>query len=353
MSARIEIGVGPSSGAGPTQFVTAFEGGKVVVPLSGAPEVSFTMPGNSPAAGISDGLATDVWVYKTGALWQRCRMLPLAQSWNEHGDDTVSVRAVGYRRLVEKRHLVTSPAPSFSATDQGAIMWAFIEHTQATAGGDLGITAGTYTTGVLRDRNEYAIGDNLGTLMGNLSDVLDGCWWGIDANLVFTARMWTDFPTRTERITHGSNARSLNRDPTDGFTNAAGALGSTQDTVAHWVEAADVATDPRGRWEAFDSSHGSVTVQGTVNDYAEGLLFTGSYPPSLWTVALDPAAFFEGSSNYEAGDLVTIVVPRSAANEVGVPPVHVIAQVTELSVSFDSNGGHEVQLAASEQGVAA
>lgn len=345
--------MGPWTGDGPVQYVTAFDGARITASLTGGPEVSFSMPGSSAAALVSDGLATDVWAYKSGVLWKRARMLPLRQAWDEDGNDTVTVQAIGYRRVVERRHLVTAPAPTFAAVDQGAILWALVQHTQATAGGDLGVTAGTYLTGVLRDRNEYAIGDNLGTLMGNMSDVLDGCWWGIDADREFSARMWTDFPTRDERIIYGGNARSLVRDPTPGFVNAAGSIGSTQQTVAHWEEAADVATDPRGRWEAFDSSHGSVTVQATVEDYAAGLLFNGSYPPALWTVRLDPAAFFEGASGYAEGDLVTIVVPRSAADPVGVPPVQVIAQVTEVSVSFDADGNVEVEIAAAEQGVAA
>lgn len=352
MTGRIQLAVGPASGDAPTQVVTSFSGGQLKASLARGPELSFTMDGLSPAALVSDGLATDVWVFVGGTLAHRCRMLPLKQGWGEAGEDTVAVTAVGYRRLVEGRHIISGP-PTFSATDQGSILWQLVQHTQAQAGGDLGITAGSYTTGVLRDRNEYKVGDNLGTLMTNMSNVLDGCWWGVDANLVFSARMWTDFPVRSERIVRGGNARAMDRDPGTMFANAAGAIGSTQDTVASWVAAADVATDPRGRWEAFDSSHGSVTDQGTVDDYAAGLLFTRSYPPALWVVQLDPAAYFDGDASYVEGDIVTIVVPRSAVNEVGAPPVHVTAQVTEVSITFDEHGATSVQLAASEQGVAA
>lgn len=344
--------MGPASGSAPTQVVTSFSNGQLKASLARGPELTFTMPGRSPAALASDGLATDVWVFVRGVLAHRCRMLPLKQGWTADGDDVVSVTAVGYRRLVEGRHIISGP-PTFSATDQGSILWQLVQHTQAQTGGDLGITAGTYTTGVLRDRNEYKVGDNLGTLMTNMSNVLDGCWWGVDADLVFTARLWTDFPVRSERIVRGGNARTLDRDPGTMFANVAGAVGSTEQTVPAWAVAPTVVTDPRGRWEVFDSSHGSVTDQGTVQDYADGLLFTRSYPPALWTVELEPAAYFDGDAGYVEGDLVTIVVPRSAVNEVGIPPVHVTAQVTEVSIAFDEHGATSVRLAAAEQGVAA
>lgn len=344
---RVSIAVGPWTGSVPSQLVTEFTGGSVKCALNGGPEVRFTMPGKSAAALITSGLATDVWVYRKGVLWQRCRVLPVDQSWNADGEDVATVVAVGYRKVIEARHIITGP-PTFTGVDQAAIMWALINATQATTNGDLGVTDGSVATGVTRDRNEYKIGDNLGKLMGDLGNVIDGAWWGVDAALVFTAQLWTAFASRPDPIVLGANARSMQRTAGKTFANVAGAIGSTEHTVVTWANSAGLGADPRGRWEVFDASHSSVTEQATVDDYADGLVAEREHPPAAWRVELDPASYFDGSSDYAEGEFVRIVVPTSAVDEVGVPPVDVTAQITEVVVGFDEHGATSVALAAVE-----
>jgi hypothetical protein len=344
---RISFAVGPRTGSVPTQPVTLFSSATVKRNLGAGPEVTLTLPARSPAGLVTDGLTTDLWVYKNGALFDRARILPVKQSWGDSGEDDVSITAVGYRRLVEGRHIVSGP-PTFTNVDQGSILKQLVDHTQAQTGGSLGITFGTYTTGVLRTRTEYKIGMPLGQLMTDMGAVENGCWWGIDKDLVFTARLWSDFPTRTDPIVKGTNAKRLTRDPGKvPFANAAGASGSATDTVPEWTTDAGIASDPRGRWEVFDSSHGSVTLQATVAAYAAGALARSLHPPAAWTIELRPESYFEGGSDYAEGEFVQIVVPESSVNEVG-PPANVMARITEVSISVDGDGGTAVTLAAVE-----
>lgn len=343
----MSLAVGPRTNTDPDQAVTQFESATWKRNLRTGPEVSFTMPANSPAALVTDGLTTDVWVYRNGVLDGRCRVLPVDQTWGEDGQDDVTITAVGYQRLVEARHIVTGP-PTFAAVDQGAIGWALITATQATTGGSLGITAGVYTTGQVRDRTEYLIGDPLGTLMTALGDVQNGMWWGISPTLVYTAKLWTAFPTKEEPIARGMNARILQRQRGKTFANAAGVKGDATLTTPVWVTTAGIAADPRGRFEVFDSSHSSVVVQGQLAEYGNGLLLDRDSPPSVWTAQIDPVDYFEGGSNYDVGDYVNIVVPISAVDEIGPPAINVLAQVTEVTVVFDKDGATGVALAAVE-----
>lgn len=334
----------------PTQELTFYSGLTITYSLTG-PEIRFTIPGRSPAAQLIDGLVTDVWVYRDNVLRHRCRTLPVDQIWGPEGSDEASVTAVSYRRLVEARNIISLGAlpagvPSFVAVDQGTIIWNLIQHTQAQTGGNLGITAGTVITGVTRTRTEYKVGDNLGKLMNDLSNVVGGCWWGIDANLVLTAHLWTDFAVRSEPIVLGQTARQLARTRGKGFANVAGAIGSVTDTVVSWATSAGLATDPRGRWEVFDASHGSVILQATVTNYAQGLLAERSHPPSTWAIELEPDAY--ALLDYAPGEFVTIVVPASAVDELGPPPVSVSAQITEVTIALDDSGGVQVTLAAEE-----
>ena len=344
---RISLALGPWNDT-TIHPVSDWSAGSLVLSLTEGPQVSFTLPGGSSAAQQVSGLATDVYVSKLGLPWQRLRVLPVAQDWGESGEDVVTLTAVGYKRVVAARNIFASPPPTYSGVDQGAILWDLIQDTQALPGGDLGITAGTYLTGQLRDRTEYRTGDNYGTLFTDMGNVEDGCWWGIDGDLVFEARLWDAFPVRDLPIVRGQNARRLNRAPAALFANVGGAIGSTEHTTAHWEEDPSVTTDPRGRWEVFDASHSSVILQATVVDYALGLVADGLHPPAVWTVELDPADYFEGASDYDPGDFVTINVPASAVNDVAAPPVSVSAQVTEVSIDFDESGATVVKLAALE-----
>lgn len=344
---RITLAVGPWTGSAPTAPVTSFTSATVKDNLVSGPEIAFTAKADSPAALVTDGLTTDVWCYKKGTLFQRGRVLPIAQSWGADGQDDAAITAVGYRRVVEARFIVSGP-PRYSQTDQGAILWDLISRTQALTNGSLGITAGSYTTGQVRDRMEYKIGDSYGTIMGALGDVVNGCWWGIDPALVFNAKLWSAFTTHAQPIVRGVNANAMSRTPGPRFANYAGASGSDGVTTPEWRPDAGLAADTRGRWEVFDASHSDVTVQATVGEYAAGLLADRSHPPAAWTIDLDPDDYFEGSSNYTTGQFARLVVPKSAVDPVGPPPIDVGVQITEVSIQFTEDGGTTVTLAAVE-----
>ena len=345
---RLVFSIGAASGSAAEQEVTAFTGATYKRSLYAGPTLSCGLPGLSPAGRLLSGLASDVWLYKAGALWDRLRVMPLGQVWTDSGSDDVSLAAVGYRQVVEARHIISGP-PTYTATDQGSIVWGLVQHTQAQTGGNLGITAGTIATGVVRDRTDYKIGDNLGKLLGDLGKVQNGPWWGIDASKVLTARLFTAFSTRTDPIVLGQNARRAERKPVSpGFANAAGAAGSATATVPVWVADAGIGTDVRGRWEAYDSSHSSITVQATVTEYANGLLANRFHPPYAWTFEIDAAAYFENGSNYDVGEFVPVVVPRSAVDEVATPALTATVQITEVTLAWDDAGTITVSLSAVE-----
>lgn len=351
----MSFGVGPSSGAVPTQPVTVFGNLNLTVNLRSGPAATFSMPGKSPAALQTSGLATDVWIYKKGVLWKRTRVLPVDQSWDEDGGSEAVVTSVGYQRLVEARFVnalapVANGVPLFSGVDQGSIGWQLIQHTQAQTSGSLGITAGAFATGQVRDRTEYKVGDSLGQLLGNLGDVANGMWWGISETKVYTAQLWTGFATRADPIALGTNARTLKRSRGKTFANAVGVSGSSLLTSPVWVVSAGLGTDPRGRWETFDSSHNDVEIQQTVVDYANANLAAGAIPPSVWTIELDPAQYFEGSSNYSEGQFVRVVVPPDAVDELTIPAVSVLCQISEMAFGFDDSGAITVTVAAIEVG---
>lgn len=352
---RLMVSVGPASGNEPVQPLTAFDSCTIKDSLTAGPEVTFAVPSRSPAALIMDGLATDVWVHKMAVPKHRLRLLPVDQDWSDSGDDLAQGVAVGYRRVVEARHVIAIGAgglpgqvPKFLGVDQGMIIWNLIQHTQAQNGGNLGILLGSVLTGQLRDRTEYKVGDAYGSIINALSDVQNGVWWGINVQKVLDVQLWSAFPRRTDSIVLGKNAANLKRARGRSYANVVGSIGSSTDTYAEWREDTSVGTDPRGRWELFDTSHSTVKLQTSVTENALGLLAKSLHTPSVWTIDLDPTAYFDGGSDYAPGDIVPIVIPASAVDEIGAPVVQVNAQITETSITFDDAGAISVTMSAVE-----
>lgn len=339
---RLSVALGPSSGDAPTTPVVALTSQVTAkFTLFDGPDLTFSMPGQSVAAPVLSGLATDVWLYQLGVLRQRFRVLPIEQEWDEDGDDVVSLGCVGYKRLVLDRHIIGT-APTYNGVDQGALIWDLIELTQAKPGGDLGLTAGSIVTGVPRDRNEYADGDKYEKIIGALEAAINGPVWDVNADLSVDVRQPESFPLRDQPAVHGTNVRRLRRVPGSGFANVSGAVGSVEQTVPEWREDAGVTTDPRGRHEMFDATHGSATEQSRVVEYAEGNLADALHPPAAWTMTLEPARFFGGDSDYNVGEFVRVVVPPNLIDPVGAGTVDVVVQVTEVSITFDGDGNTEV-----------
>lgn len=327
----------------PTQPVTSFVSGRVLHNLYDGASVAFTVTAGSVEAGGLDGMASDVWVYRDGVLWQRCRVLPLTQEWGPDGESEVEVQAVSYKKLLDARHLQSDV--SFTTTNQNYIVWALINHTQFQANGHLGIWRTGTAPGPTRDRS-YLAGDNIGQRLNELSQVINGPFFDIGPDLQLTAKSWDQFATNIEPLVLGANARKMRRVPAR-FVNVSGAIGSTLQTVPEWrvSPAVTAILDVRGRWEQFDATHGSVTEQATVAEYAEANLAEGMNPPAAWTVELEPARYFGNPFRYEVGEFIQIVVP---ARPVDPLPVQARAQITEIAIDFTADGGTTVTLAAVE-----
>ena len=340
--APISIAIGPWN-VGPVQEVGAFSSGQLQLTLDQGHQLTFNMPGRSPAARLSDGLTTDVWLSIDEGLAGRFRMLPLTQTWGPNGEDDVSVQAVSYKRLLAWRFL--HAALSYTQIDQGDIIWNLIAHAQAQTGGSLGITKGSAATGVLRDRL-YAIGDNVLDLGTNMSGVENGCWWDIDEANVYTAHQYSTFPLNPTPLVLGANALSLVRTPSTAFANAVMASGDQAATTPVWVQATTVGTDPRGRWEAVFSSPSTI-VQATLTEQAKGHLNRTGKPAATWTADIEPHRW-RADSHYEPGDRITVIIPPDTADVIGPPQGSVQCQLTEVAASFDNHGALAITITATE-----
>lgn len=335
------LGVGPWTNSDPIQEVGLFGSASVSLSLDAGPTVTFDLSGDSPGARQIDELATDVWVYLNGVTIARCRVVSVQQMFGPNGDDSVNVTAVGYETLMTARH-VQSPL-SYAGTDQAQIVWSLIQHTQAQPGGDLTITAGVLDGGSVNRDRLYEIGANIADSLANLSAVSDGPWWGIDGELVLNVHPFSTFPTQPTPIMLGVTARSLSRDSgASTFANSVITTGDNDLTVPASVDDANIAIDPRGRWEKI-AGFPNVIQQVTLVEKADGLIEAARSPLAKWNCDIDSARFITDGA-YRPGDFVKIVVPATTVAPIGVPEYSVDGQVMSMTLTIDASGESSVNV---------
>ena len=337
---NLTIAVGPYTGSGPVQAVTFYDSWRLDRNLDDGCTFTFSIPGYAPEAAAISELDTDIWLYQDGVLKQRFRIVQIDQQWGSSGEDEVSVQAVCYRRIFAGRYLNTDL--SFNQVSQGQIIWDLIDHSQSLTNGDLGITIGNLGPTVLRDRF-YEAGQNILDIISDLTNVINGPTWDIDENLELVVSQASLYPSNVTPIMLGATASGLSRPSgASKFGNVALVTGNQQETTIEVTESAGLPTDVRGRWERR-ASYPSVILQQTLIDHSDGLLTEYQAPTTIWQVDVVPDRFFD-DAQYELGDFVRIIQPRSTAAPVTIPAVEVQGQVIALSVEQSADGEIEVSL---------
>jgi hypothetical protein len=334
------LGVGPSSSNRPTEQVSDYTGWTLDQNLDDGCSFQFDTRGQSSAAAAIDEMASDLWLYQNGTLIQRFRITNVDQSWGADGSDDVSVRAICYRRMLSAR--TTQTTLTYIGQSQGAIAWDLIQHTQAQTNGSLGITLGDSGPAVLRDRT-YDPGINIMDAITDFTITDQPFVWEIDANRVLYISSPTSAFIWTMPLVLGVNARALSRpSAADKFANAALVLGNTDSVSPVSAEAATLATDPRGRWERVISRPSDASATNLA-EYANGLVQESISPAAVWRAEMEPSAYF-ANSEYESGDWLTVIRPRSTVYPIGTPSSRISCQVIGRRIAGSADGNVTVEL---------
>lgn len=339
----VTIAVGPASGDAPVQEVTFSGSVTVLFDLQSGTNLQFVTRGYSPEAAHIDELATDVWLM--GAIEARFRAWAVWQEWFQNGQDNVSVLAVTYKKLLNRRLVYPPAGLAFNNTDLGQIIWGFWEHTQSLPGGDLGVVLGTpNTTGIVRTRT-YKQGENLGQQADE--EYEEGIWWDIDHELIYRAGL-IDAGVMIDQPLHlGANVRAMQRASGSDFANAVYGDADDAETVGVWAVAPDVATDTRGRWE-LATGWPTVVLQETLNERTAAFLEVSRTPVAHWNIEMEPARWV-ADSRIMPGDFAVLVVPRTLASPVGEPTPSIVVLVTQVSINFTEDGAFTVNIVVMER----
>jgi hypothetical protein len=338
------LAVGDYTLSAPEGQVIDFEEWTLTNNLDEGCDIQFTARGNSTTALLIDELVTDVWLYRGSALYQRFRIISVEQEWGPDGSDDIRITGACYRRLLRKAHVRS--LQTYTGISQGDIVWNLIQHAQAANGGNLGITLGTSGPAILRDR-EYIVGQNIYDAITELTKIDNGISWDINENLELLVGDQFTFPIRATPIELGSTARRLLRPSSaERFANAAIVTGNTLATTTEIVETTGILSDPRGRWEKY-LSLGQIDQQAALQDAADGLIDESISPITTWQIEMEPTRYFY-DAEYEIGDFVNLVVPRSTVFSIGQPGVLVTVQIISRTITQTASGDVTVNLTAIE-----
>lgn len=334
------IGVGPATWPEAHQEVTSFSGLSIRRNMDDGHTITFTALGTSQEALYIDEQASDVWV--SGPISQRFRILTADQTWSVDGQDIITVTGVSYKKLPTWRNLYRDMA--FTNIDQGEIIWRLLEYTQNQPGGNWNLTLGHYLTGMERTR-VYSNGDNIAKLIKDMQGVINGPVWDIDADLVYSAWLASDYRTHPQPLHQGVNCSDLKRKGGI-FINAV--WGDSSNLAPATRDAANIITDPRGRWERT-GNWPNVTVPDALQEHVDGLLADLMSPAATWTCEVIPDRW-ETDSNYQPGEYIVVVIPRTEAAGLGGPAQRATAlvQLVDIKVDQSEDGALVVTLACVE-----
>lgn len=324
----------PTTSAEPVELSRA-NGRKLTFRLMDASDAGFTINARTEQAEAIEELASDLKCWRNGDLLFRGRF-GATQDQISPDNHTLDATAVDYRGLLERRITYADETLAYDQADQEAIAWQLIANTQARTGGNLGITRRTgQTTGVLRDRT-YEAGKPVGEAIQQLSELDDGFDWTITPELEFQVHYPSRGFSSPMVLEYGGAVRSVARsvDPS-GFANAwrvSGAEGADAVTV----ESADLATDPRGR---FDRQAGfpDVSEPSTLQAKADYLLARHEQLTAAYAVELAPQAW-AGPDDLWLGDVAMVVIRSGRLNVIEAQRVY------EIGVDVSADGSETVRV---------
>ena len=308
------VGPGASASApGADRELTEAYGRVATWRVDGHAFATFTIDGRSDeAAGIVER-RDDLWIRRDGVLVFRGRIVG-AEDAVDASTHVTQFAAVDYRAMLSGAAKVEPSVPTFSAVDQGQIVWQLIQGWQALSGGDWGITQGVgSTSGVTRDETDITPFSPVGEVIDSLLRRDGGGEWEISPTMELN-RWWPRRGSASgEVLDYGGVLDSVGRSLPE-FGNAAGATGG-QGTAAVVSADAGVGADDRGRWTVAQG-YPSVSKQSTVAAKASWLLDQASTVQSEWRATFSPGRW-GGLGHVWIGDTVEMRVDSGRLSVAG------------------------------------
>lgn len=311
---------------------------KTTLRLNSPSTVAFSINGDHPQALEVVEMVTDIIVSLGPVEIARVRIGAGTDSVGPT-NYTVAFSGNDYRDVLARRKLRSTDELSYN-TDERSIAMALISTVQGRSNGNYGIVLGSAPggNGPTRQMNFKAaqwVGKEI-TSMLNLGS--PGSHWDIGPGLTFdywaggrgeSNGVWLEYRKSVSEFTRARTAQPFGNDLL---------LTGSSETTPVQEGAVDVATDPRGRWDAV-VSYPDIKQQATLNERATWQADKMSKVPATYNLTLRPG-FWEGPDHIGVGDIIGYKAKRGRIND-SIDSM----QVTEIGIDHDADGGEKVRLA--------
>jgi hypothetical protein len=327
--------------------------------LNGAGEFNAQAPIDADTASLLMAATvperTIVYIERDGTLvgggfiiWRRIR---------RGNDMPMTLWGAGVSSIWRRNRIVANL--TYTALDQFTIARNLVTHLQSQAGGNIGISVGSGTSGVLRDRTYYGYErKNLGDALSELAAVDNGFDFAVECSMVAGApvkNLVLSYPRRgriagSTGIIFETGKNIVNYEFEEDGTRSAraiDALGSGDGADMKISTAVDTALIDAGYpLTAEVISHKDVTVQATINAHALAAMRARSATPTFLTVTVDPNDIDAGLGTWIVGDdaLVRITDSNFPRRSDGSPGHESYYRILAYSVDIPDDGPETVTL---------
>ncbi|MBA3844596.1 MAG: hypothetical protein H0X39_18610 [Actinobacteria bacterium] len=223
---------------------------------------------------------------------------------------------------------------TFTATDQGDILWGLVATQNARTGGDTWIRQGGTTTGVIRDRIvEYSDRQLVSQLVSQMTQLIDGCdvdvdpvdGWGtglgrVMGNLRCYLSQGADKPNMTFEYGVDTLANcaavEVEWDEVTTLATVTGTADQSETPVVGTYGSPDASS--LGLLEEY-ASDSDVSTQTTVDQKARGVVLAKQGLRPIFTVHGPTSDAPRAFEQYDIGDTVRVTVKKGAWSFASVP----------------------------------
>lgn len=281
--------------------------------LNGAGSFSATLPVAGASAAAARLLAsssepgrTAVWCLRNevvigGAIvWARTRSK----------DQPIKLSGAGFWSFFRMQHARTTQA--FAGVDQLAIARSLVQTAQAIGGADIGVTVGTETSGIARDRTYWSYElKQIGEAVEQLANVDGGFDFAIDVTQQLGKVLTLSYPRRgriagSTGIAFVDGKNIIDYEAVEDASRCA-----TVFTALGAGEGGDMLISTKTRTDRLDigfpllSATGSwkdVSRQSTLDGYAQAGVDARATVPMFWKLEVDPDDIDGGFGTFIVGD---------------------------------------------------
>lgn len=240
----------------------------------------------------------------------------------------------GYLALLEKME-VSPTGKIFTDVEQGTILWTLIDDFQKLPNGNYGITQGSVTTGITRDR-EYSPFKNVYEAFMQMTEVIKGCDLEITQDKALN--VYTHQGRRLSAIVfeYGKNITGLDFNfSMKDLVNQANVIGSGERddllySVAHNMSSQEI-------YGLMQKSfpHSDVIIKDTLTEHAKK--YVEEYPNPTQIYGCDVRDTVDTAlKSYGVGDEVRLRIKK------GYLDINTYRRIKKLSVSVDQNEKEDI-----------